>query len=108
MSFSTSPNAAAEFSPMPQNGQRCPITGLSRATAYTLEREGLIRIKHIRRPGKLKGRSYIEIASVREYFARATPPKPRANKPTLGEAGVTDAPLPGEEHRGNTQAEGGQ
>ena len=62
--------ALAEFSPLPRNGQRCPVTGLSRSLIYALEREGHIRVVRAHRTGCMRGRAFLDVASVRKYFNR--------------------------------------
>jgi hypothetical protein len=58
-----------EFIPLPQRGGD-PVFGLSRSSHYNLEKEGLIRLVRIRKPGQLKGRVLIDCTSVRKYLAK--------------------------------------
>ena len=48
----------------PRNGQREPISGLSRATLYRLREAGLITVKNLRRPGCIRGAALISVVSL--------------------------------------------
>ena len=48
----------------PRNGQREPISGLSRATLYRLREAGLITVKNLRRPGCIRGVALISVESL--------------------------------------------
>lgn len=92
----TAPVSMAEFSPMPGSRQRCPVTGLSRSHAYSLSAEGEIRVIHTRRKGKLIGRAFIDVASVRAYFSRMAKASDKAKRNRKPEA-ATDTAANGEE-----------
>ena len=61
--------SAVEFTPLQLRGAH-PIFGLSRSTFLNLEKEKLIRIVRLRRPGTIRGRCLIDCASVRKYFSK--------------------------------------
>ena len=47
-----------------------PVFGLSRGGYYALEKLGFIRLVRIRKPGNQQGRTLVDCASVRNYFAK--------------------------------------
>lgn len=61
---SGAPSAATfnpEFVPLPARGPD-PIVGMSRPWWYSAERDGLIQLHRIRRPGQAKGRTLLPVA----------------------------------------------
>ncbi len=49
-----------EFVPLPNRGGD-PVCGLSRSFWYSIERDGLIALRRLRRPGQLKGRVLLPV-----------------------------------------------
>jgi len=64
------PAFTPEFAPLPTRGL-CPFTGLSRIGLYRLEAEGKIKLARLRRPGNLKGRTFIPVQPVLAYVRSA-------------------------------------
>ncbi|MEY2510106.1 MAG: hypothetical protein QOE26_869 [Verrucomicrobiota bacterium] len=58
-------SAEPEFANLP-NAQR--LMGLSRTRLYGLEAEGVVRFIRIRKPGNIRGRVLVDLASVRRYL----------------------------------------
>jgi hypothetical protein len=58
-----------EFISMPQKGAD-PFFGLSRSTFYSLERDGLLRLVRVRRPGHLRGKVLIPFAETAALLQR--------------------------------------
>ena len=64
-----------EFFPLPSRG-RDPHFGFSRSSYYGFERDGLLRLVRIRRPGNVRGKvlvSYADMAALIRRLGRAAP-----------------------------------
>jgi hypothetical protein len=88
----TAPVSTAEFFPLPRNGTRDPVFGLSRSLLYALNREGEIRFVCLRRKGNVSGRVLVDCASVRAYLARLAKEQDRKRaetKPASATAAVS-------------------
>ena len=68
-----------EFFPLPSRG-RDPHFGLSRSTYYSLERDGLLRLVRIRRPGHLRGKVLVPYAEVTDLIRRLGHPASTSRK----------------------------
>jgi len=70
ITVSQAPVYVPEFAPLPTRGL-CPFTGQSRIGLYRLEAEGKIKLARLRRPGNLKGRTFIPVQQVLAYVRSA-------------------------------------
>jgi hypothetical protein len=60
----TTASDAPVWTRFPRSGQREQMTGASRATLYRWREAGMITVKHVRRPGQIRGAAFIEVASL--------------------------------------------
>lgn len=78
MSFTTeppieakSPTFVPEFFRMPRTGERDAYFGNTRSQYYAWEREGLIRLVHLRERGKARGTVFVPYAEVAARIRKA-------------------------------------
>jgi hypothetical protein len=63
ITVSPAPIHVPEFAPLPKAGL-CPFTGQSRSGLFRLEREGVIKLARLRKPGNVHGRTYVPVPQV--------------------------------------------
>lgn len=70
-----------DFIRLPKHGQRCPLTGLSRAYLYDLVKSRTVRGQILRKKNALRGVVLIEWASLKAYLQDAMQaPIPKGRK----------------------------
>jgi hypothetical protein len=57
-----------EYAPLPRQGKRDPLFGVTRSLIYQLEREGRLRLRRVKRSDKDRGRTFYNVAELREVL----------------------------------------
>lgn len=57
-----------EYAPLPRQGTRDARFGVTRSHIYQLESEGKIRLRRSKRGGKQRGRTFYNLAELREVL----------------------------------------
>jgi hypothetical protein len=66
-----SPTYVPEFFRLPKTGERDPFFGNSRSQYYVWEREGIVKLVHLRPRGKRRGLCYVPYDAVAAHIRSA-------------------------------------
>lgn len=73
----TAPAPLPAWTRFPRDGEREPISGVSRATLYRWRDAGLIVVKNVRRMGQIRGVALISVPSLLECIEQGGAPERR-------------------------------